>query len=63
VVEYGVAIPDLAAAVRRNVIGAVERMCGLQVTEVNVAVDDVHLPPQEETEGRTTTTTGQSRVQ
>ncbi|MEU8192998.1 Asp23/Gls24 family envelope stress response protein [Microbispora amethystogenes] len=47
VVEYGVAIPDLAQAVRGNVIRAVERMCGLEVTEVNIAVDDVHLPRQE----------------
>ncbi|MFC3978947.1 MULTISPECIES: Asp23/Gls24 family envelope stress response protein [Streptosporangium] len=44
VVEYGVAIPDLAASVRRNVITGVERMTGLEVTEVNIKVDDVHLP-------------------
>jgi uncharacterized alkaline shock family protein YloU len=50
VVEYGVAIPDLAAAVRRNVINAVERMCGLEVTEVNISIDDIHLPGDEEPE-------------
>ncbi|MEU7001996.1 Asp23/Gls24 family envelope stress response protein [Nonomuraea sp. NPDC046570] len=44
VVEYGSAIPDVAAAVRRNVIAAIERMAGLEVTEVNVRIDDVHLP-------------------
>ncbi|GAB3457128.1 Asp23/Gls24 family envelope stress response protein [Streptomonospora sediminis] len=44
VVEYGVAIPDLAGAVRRNVITGVERMTGLEVTEVNITVDDIHLP-------------------
>ncbi|HEY2222618.1 Asp23/Gls24 family envelope stress response protein [Actinomycetospora sp.] len=44
VVEYGVAIAGLAAAVRRNVIGAVEQMTGLQVVEVNVNVTDLHLP-------------------
>ncbi|WP_372451059.1 Asp23/Gls24 family envelope stress response protein [Streptomonospora nanhaiensis] len=44
VVEYGVAIPDLAGAVRRNVIQGVERMTGLEVTEVNITVDDIHLP-------------------
>ena len=43
VVEYGVAISDLAEAVRRNVIGRVERMTGLEVTEVNITVDDVFL--------------------
>ncbi|WP_433244021.1 Asp23/Gls24 family envelope stress response protein [Streptosporangium sp. CA-135522] len=47
VVEYGVAIPDVAAAVRRNVILAVERMTGLEVTEVNIKVDDVHMPGQD----------------
>jgi len=44
VTEYGVSIVDLARAVRRNVISAVEGMTGLEVTEVNVAVNDVHLP-------------------
>ncbi|WUI11020.1 Asp23/Gls24 family envelope stress response protein [Kineococcus sp. NBC_00420] len=44
IAEYGVAIADLAAGVRRNVIASVERMTGLQVTEVNIAVADVHLP-------------------
>ncbi|KAB8193839.1 Asp23/Gls24 family envelope stress response protein [Nonomuraea phyllanthi] len=47
VTEYGTAIPDLAASVRKNVINAVERMCGLEVTEVNIRVDDVHMPGQE----------------
>ena len=36
VVEYGISIPDLAEGVRRNVIDAVERICGLEVTEVNI---------------------------
>lgn len=44
IVEYGVAIADLASSIRRNVISAVERMTGLQVTEVNISVDDIHLP-------------------
>lgn len=44
VVEYGATIVDLAAAIRRNVLTAVERMTGLQVVEVNVTVNDVHLP-------------------
>jgi uncharacterized alkaline shock family protein YloU len=43
VVEYGVSIPDVAAAVRANVIGSVGRICGLDVTEVNIGIDDVHL--------------------
>ncbi|MFB6721162.1 Asp23/Gls24 family envelope stress response protein [Kribbella sp. NPDC056345] len=43
VAEYGVSIAELAAAIRANVISAVERMTGLQVTEVNISVTDVHL--------------------
>ncbi|MFD9621523.1 Asp23/Gls24 family envelope stress response protein [Streptomyces virginiae] len=48
VVEYGVPIADLAAEVRTSVITAVERMTGLEVVEVNIAVDDVHLPDEED---------------
>ena len=44
VVEYGVSIVELSRAVRRNVISAVEGMTGLEVTEVNVSVNDIHLP-------------------
>lgn len=44
VVEYGVSVADLARAIRRNVIGAVEQMTGLQVVEVNINVTDLHLP-------------------
>ena len=44
VAEYGVSIPNLARAVRRNVIAAIERMTGLEVTEVNIVVDDIHVP-------------------
>jgi uncharacterized alkaline shock family protein YloU len=44
VVEYGVEIGELTEAIRRNVIGSIERMTGLEVTEVNISVDDVHLP-------------------
>lgn len=48
VVEYGVSIGDLSQGIRRNVISSVERMTGLQVTEVNIAVDDVHLPDEQD---------------
>lgn len=47
VVEYGASIVDLARAVRRNVITAVERMTGLEVIEVNIAVNDIHLPDED----------------
>jgi uncharacterized alkaline shock family protein YloU len=48
VVEYGVPIADVARDVRENVISAVERMAGLEVVEVNIAIDDVHLPEDDE---------------
>jgi uncharacterized alkaline shock family protein YloU len=44
VVEYGVAIAELGRSIQRNVKQQVERMTGLRVVEVNVAVDDVYLP-------------------
>jgi uncharacterized alkaline shock family protein YloU len=50
VVEYGASIVELARAVRRNVIMAVERMTGLEVIEVNIAVNDIHLPEADNTE-------------
>ncbi|MDF3299238.1 Asp23/Gls24 family envelope stress response protein [Streptomyces tropicalis] len=47
VVEYGVSLTDVATDVRENVIGAVERITGLEVVEVNIAVNDVHLPDED----------------
>ena len=44
VVEYGVPISQLAQSIRRNVIGAIEQMTGLEVVEVNINVNDLHLP-------------------
>jgi uncharacterized alkaline shock family protein YloU len=49
VVEYGAGIVELARAVRRNVITAVERMTGLEVIEVNIAVSDIQIPGAEDT--------------
>ncbi|GAB3130727.1 Asp23/Gls24 family envelope stress response protein [Tsukamurella serpentis] len=48
VAEYGVAIHDLAAGIRSNVIDAVQTMTGLEVTEVNVTVHDVHFADDDE---------------
>jgi uncharacterized alkaline shock family protein YloU len=48
VTEYGVPIADLARSVRRNVIASVEGMTGLQVTEVNISVNDIHLPTDDD---------------
>ncbi|MGC5346671.1 Asp23/Gls24 family envelope stress response protein [Streptomyces sp. DT24] len=48
VVDYGVSISDVARDVRENVITAVERMTGLEVVEVNIAVSDVKLPDEDD---------------
>ena len=50
IVEYGVSIVELARAVRRNVISAVEQMTGLEVIEVNMAVNDINLPEAQRVE-------------
>lgn len=52
VVEYGVPIVDVAGSVRDNVANSIERMTGLQVTEVNIYVDDVHLPDEDDSESQ-----------
>lgn len=43
-VAYGQSIPQITESVRRNVINRVESLTGLRVTEVNIAVSDVQLP-------------------
>lgn len=52
IAEYGVSLPDLATGIRHNVVHAVEDMCGLEVTEVNIAVDDLHVPGEEPAEAQ-----------
>jgi uncharacterized alkaline shock family protein YloU len=47
-VEYGKSIPQIAEAVRRNIINRVENLVGLNVTEVNISVNDVFFPEQEQ---------------
>jgi uncharacterized alkaline shock family protein YloU len=48
VVDYGASIAELGRSVQRNVKQSVERMTGLEVVEVNVNVDDVHMPNEEQ---------------
>ena len=43
-VEYGRSIPQVTQAVRERIIERVENLTGLEVTEVNVQVNDVILP-------------------
>ena len=60
--EYGVAIHELAEAIRRNIMNAVERMTGLSVDRVDVVVHDVKLPKEEQdsTESAPAVTQGQA---
>jgi uncharacterized alkaline shock family protein YloU len=51
VVEYGESIPRVTTDVRENVIRRVEGLTGLRVTEVNVAVNDLHFAGEDETPG------------
>lgn len=48
IVTYGVSIVELAKVVRRNIIGTIEQMTGLEVIEVNIAVNDIHIANQGE---------------
>jgi len=63
VADYGVAIADLAAGIRRNVIDSVKRMTGLQVTEVNVTVRDVYLDDGSNSSSEDDDNTAPARVQ
>lgn len=53
IAEYGVAIHELAEAIRRNIMNAVERMTGLSVDRVDVVVHDVKLPREEDESAET----------
>ena len=56
------AIHELAEAIRRNIMNAVERMTGLSVDRVDVVVHDVKLPKEEQdsTESAPAVTQGQA---
>lgn len=47
-VEYGRQIPRTTEAVRNNVINRVETLTGLRVTQVNITVNDVLFPEEEQ---------------
>ena len=48
VVEYGVRIPDVAMEIQENVKKAVESMTGLNVSAVNIHVQNVMIPKMED---------------
>ena len=46
-VDYGVSIPQVAEAVRRNIMSRLEAMTGLVVKEVNIDITDLYFPEEE----------------
>jgi uncharacterized alkaline shock family protein YloU len=50
VIDYGESIPRVSQAVRDNVIKRIQGITGLAVTEVNVTVNDLYFPGDEEPE-------------
>jgi uncharacterized alkaline shock family protein YloU len=50
VAEYPVALQKVAADVRAAIVQAIERIVGLEVTEVNVTINDVYVPSDDDDE-------------
>lgn len=50
IVQYGARIPDVAITAQENVKKAIESMTGLSVVEVNVHVQGVGFPDEDENE-------------
>jgi uncharacterized alkaline shock family protein YloU len=47
-VEYGVSIPQVAEAVRQNVMDRIRAMTGLTVKEVNINASDLYFPEEQQ---------------
>jgi len=54
VVEYGESIPKLSQQIRDNVTRRIEGITGLAVTEVNVTVNDLHFPGDDQADDEPT---------
>lgn len=50
VAEYPVALQDLAERVRSSVSEAISSIVGMEVAEVNVTINDVHIPSDDDDE-------------
>jgi uncharacterized alkaline shock family protein YloU len=46
IAEYPVALQEVADGIRQAVITSIEQLVGLEVTEVNVTIADVHIPEE-----------------
>jgi len=49
-IDYGESIPQVSQAVRENVSKRIEGITGLSVTEVNITVNDLYFPGDEQQE-------------
>jgi uncharacterized alkaline shock family protein YloU len=47
VIDYGESVPQVSQAIRDNVIRRIEGIVGLDVTEVNVSVNDLYFPGED----------------
>ncbi len=50
VIDYGESIPEVAQAIRDNVVRRIEATTGLHVTAVDISVTDLYFPGDEESE-------------
>lgn len=48
VIDYGESIPQVSEQIRDNVVKRIEGITGLSVTEVNVTVNDLYFPGDDE---------------
>jgi uncharacterized alkaline shock family protein YloU len=50
VADYPVALQDVADRVRAAIVRAIETLVGMEVTEVNITVNDVHVPSDDDSD-------------
>ena len=51
VAEYPVSLQKVADDVRSSIYRAMEELVGMEVTEVNVTINDVHIPSEDDDQG------------
>jgi uncharacterized alkaline shock family protein YloU len=52
VAEYPAALQDIASDVKNAVYKAITQLVGMEVTEVNVRIDDVNIPEEEDKDSK-----------
>lgn len=62
VAEYPAPLQKVADDVRAAIYRAMEQIVGMEVAEVNVTVNDVHVPSDDDTDAGTGTGTEEARV-